>query len=470
MLFYRQIICVAALLALFSAEVVEAQQPTSLELTLNGSIPGQPDGPVAVRLRLYDASTDGTLLFEETQTLNVASERFTARIGAATAGGVPTAVFQSAGSAWIAFALDATPDVEIGDRTAVTSSGYAHLALTAVGALTGVAHDGTLNGDGSVGAPLQVAAPLQLTSQVGIASATIRGFNTNGGSYPGYGVWGSGSQGIGVYGTTSGAGDTAGVYGQAFGTNARGVWGEANSGVNASGVYGHSTSGNGVHGVSESGAGVLGDTGSPNTAGVYGRSSAPGGTGVFGAALNGSGTAGVVGSSSDGTGVFGSSTNGTGVFGSSSSGHAGYFAGRVRVTSIPAGPSTGQVCFNPAGDLLQCTSSLRWKTNVQPFHGGLDIVQKLRPISFTWKEVGTNDIGLGAEDVAQVAPSLAITSSDGEVQGVKYDRLNVVLINAIQQQQGELKTLQEANSALNARLEAVEKLLATKSKAERRDP
>jgi hypothetical protein len=137
--FHRPFVYLAALvLALLSSELARAQQPTSLDLTFNGTIPGQPDGPVAARLRLYDASSGGTLLFEETQTVNVASEKFTALIGAATVGGVPTAVFQSSGSVFQAFALDANPDVEIGNRTAVTSSGYAHLALTAVGALTGM--------------------------------------------------------------------------------------------------------------------------------------------------------------------------------------------------------------------------------------------------------------------------------------------------------------------------------------------
>src|SRR5262249_20345834 len=43
-------------------------------------------------------------------------------------------------------------------------------------------------------------------------------------------------------------------------------------------------------------------------------------------------------------------------------------AGRARIGSIPSEPSTGQVCFNVAGDLLQCgASSLKWKTNVAPF-------------------------------------------------------------------------------------------------------
>jgi hypothetical protein len=52
------------------------------------------------------------------------------------------------------------------------------------------------------------------------------------------------------------------------------------------------------------------------------------------------------------------------------------------------------VRFNSAGDLLQCgASSLRFKTNVQPFREGFDVVQRLRPISFDWKDGGMRDIG-----------------------------------------------------------------------------
>jgi hypothetical protein len=90
--------------------------------------------------------------------------------------------------------------------------------------------------------------------------------------------------------------------------------------------------------------------------------------------------------------------------------------------------------------LLQCgASSLKWKTNVQPFRSGLDLIQRLRPISFNWKEDGRPDIGLGAEDVARVAPSLTFTDDKGEVTGVKYERLNMLLINAIKEQQAQIQ-------------------------------
>jgi hypothetical protein len=116
--------------------------------------------------------------------------------------------------------------------------------------------------------------------------------------------------------------------------------------------------------------------------------------------------------------------------------------GRARVGSIPLEASVAQVCFNQAGDLLQCgASSMKWKTDVHPFRSGLDTLLKLRPISFNWKESGTADIGLGAEDVAAAAPELALRDADGNIAGVKYDKLNIVLINAVREQQRQIDAL-----------------------------
>jgi len=72
----------------------------------------------------------------------------------------------------------------------------------------------------------------------------------------------------------------------------------------------------------------------------------------------------------------------------------------------------------------------------------LDIVRRLRPINFTWKANGLPDVGLGAEDVAQVAPAFTYTSSKDEIEGVKYERLNILLSNAVKEQQKEIARLQ----------------------------
>jgi hypothetical protein len=116
----------------------------------------------------------------------------------------------------------------------------------------------------------------------------------------------------------------------------------------------------------------------------------------------------------------------------------------VRVASIPLQSSAAAVSFNAAGDLLSCGgSSLRWKTNVTSFNDGLGIIRQLRPIRFDWKEDGLPDIGLGAEDVAKIAPSFAFTNDEGEVEGVKYEKLNLLLINAVKEQQVQIEDQQK---------------------------
>jgi hypothetical protein len=115
------------------------------------------------------------------------------------------------------------------------------------------------------------------------------------------------------------------------------------------------------------------------------------------------------------------------------------------------------LCRNSFHALATCGSSLRYKRQIAPYNAGLELINRLRPISFAWKANGARDLGLGAEDVAKVEPLLVTRNDKGEIEGVKYDHLNVVLINAIKEQQRQIEALQAATTALNARLRAFEK-------------
>src|SRR5205823_1312029 len=88
-----------------------------------------------------------------------------------------------------------------------------------------------------------------------------------------------------------------------------------------------------------------------------------------------------------------------------------------------------------------CSSSLRYKKDVAPFAPGLALVERLSPIAFTWKDGGGRDLGLAAEDVAAVEPLLVTRGGGGEVEGVKYDRVAVVLLNAVKEQQKQIEEL-----------------------------
>ena len=73
--------------------------------------------------------------------------------------------------------------------------------------------------------------------------------------------------------------------------------------------------------------------------------------------------------------------------------------------------------------------------NIHPFYSGLALINRLRPVSFEWKQGGKPDMGLIAEEVAKVEPLLVTHNDKGEIEGGKYDRIAVVLLNAVKEQQ-----------------------------------
>lgn len=111
---------------------------------------------------------------------------------------------------------------------------------------------------------------------------------------------------------------------------------------------------------------------------------------------------------------------------------------------LPTGSQTGSVCYQDTvfGDvIIKCSSSRRFKENITLFGSGVEVVEKLRPVAFQWKENGVPDVGLLAEEVEIVNP-LFVTYDNGRVQGVKYDRLVVLLINAVKELQSVIEKQQ----------------------------
>jgi hypothetical protein len=112
--------------------------------------------------------------------------------------------------------------------------------------------------------------------------------------------------------------------------------------------------------------------------------------------------------------------------------------GTLVVGSLGSAGSTS-ICMNAANRLSSCSSSLRYKTSVKRFNGGLDIIRRLRPIAFDWKDGGMRDVGFAAEDVARVEPLLTTRNDQGEIEGVKYGQLTTVLVNAVKEQQRQIE-------------------------------
>ncbi|MDQ4123867.1 MAG: tail fiber domain-containing protein [Acidobacteriota bacterium] len=132
--------------------------------------------------------------------------------------------------------------------------------------------------------------------------------------------------------------------------------------------------------------------------------------------------------------------------------------------------SQSHLCFRPISvssndggyGITNCSSSFSSAENkfdMKPFSGGLEIIKSLKPVAFKWKADGTQDFGLNAEDVAEIAPQFTVRDDKGEVTDIKENSLNVVFINAFKQQQEQIEKLLEQNRQQQQQIDELKKLI-----------
>ncbi|MEE4639617.1 MAG: tail fiber domain-containing protein [Wenzhouxiangella sp.] len=129
--------------------------------------------------------------------------------------------------------------------------------------------------------------------------------------------------------------------------------------------------------------------------------------------------------------------------------------GVVRVDELGSAGSVF-LCRNSNDQLAACSSSERYKEDIQEVDFELDVIMQLRPVRYRWIADGSDDIGLVAEEVAEILPNLATYNETGQVEGVKYGRLAALLVGVVQRQQQEVELLRERLDRLAYRLERLE--------------
>jgi hypothetical protein len=65
----------------------------------------------------------------------------------------------------------------------------------------------------------------------------------------------------------------------------------------------------------------------------------------------------------------------------------------------------------------------------------LDLIKKLEVREFDWKHNDQHDIGLIAEEVAQVIPEAVFYNNEGQIEGLKPLTLIAILVKALQELQ-----------------------------------
>ncbi|MGD0342361.1 MAG: tail fiber domain-containing protein [Bacteroidales bacterium] len=114
------------------------------------------------------------------------------------------------------------------------------------------------------------------------------------------------------------------------------------------------------------------------------------------------------------------------------------------------------------------SSDIRWKKNIKDLEIAVDNICKLNGVSFEWRkdEFPENNfdsdkhIGLIAQDVEKIFPELVKTDNNG-FKAISYDKLTVILLEGMKDQQKQIKSQQEQIDRLeklvgeiNAKLDA----------------
>ena len=87
-------------------------------------------------------------------------------------------------------------------------------------------------------------------------------------------------------------------------------------------------------------------------------------------------------------------------------------------------------------------SDERLKTDVAPMQNGLETINNLKAVNFTWKKDGSRDFGFMAQQLREIVPQ-AVHGTDEGMLGVDYGRLSAILVSAIQEQSAQIASLKK---------------------------
>jgi hypothetical protein len=130
-------------------------------------------------------------------------------------------------------------------------------------------------------------------------------------------------------------------------------------------------------------------------------------------------------------------------------------------------PNTDDAAGQARANAWKTYSSERWKTNIETIGNAMDKVRQLRGVRFDWKESGSHDIGMIAEEVGRVIPEIVDYETNGtDAKSLAYDRLVALLVEALKEQDIRIAELEQAlarQDRLEQRLGAIERLIESQN-------
>ncbi len=128
------------------------------------------------------------------------------------------------------------------------------------------------------------------------------------------------------------------------------------------------------------------------------------------------------------------------------------FVAGITGVSVSGGVS---VFVDANGQLGTTVSSRRYKDEIKDMDKSSEALLSLRPVTFNYKpEIDPKAIpqyGLIAEEVNEVAPDLVIRNEKGEIQTVRYEQVNAMLLNEFLKQHKRVAELEKRLAELETK-------------------
>jgi len=124
---------------------------------------------------------------------------------------------------------------------------------------------------------------------------------------------------------------------------------------------------------------------------------------------------------------------------------------RIRIASdgnVGIGTATSAYKLRVEGDAylsgtLTEASSLAIKENIETYSPSLEMINKIRPVRYNKKKSKKKEVGLVAEELAEMFPELVEMDEKGNPSGVNYSRAVAVLLHGFKELYKEVKELKE---------------------------
>lgn len=139
---------------------------------------------------------------------------------------------------------------------------------------------------------------------------------------------------------------------------------------------------------------------------------------------------------------------------------------KVRIGNTAVTVIEGQVAFTAASDR-------RFKKDIQPLASGLDLIMKLRPVSYKMKESSDprTNWGFIAQDIEALVGDtnavLTVGADKDRTLGLRYTDFVAPLVKAVQEQQAEIAALKEKLKSSETKVSELEASIQQQSEQQR---